>query len=168
MKCMYFLKVLVILMFRTMYNNVKMRSATPAGDKYRDIYIEIEPWETDINGNCLNKSRFPKKVKSGEVVDIQQQINSYLESTRIETILRNMAKQPQQAISFDDSLPSEDLTDLGKNLYEIKEAAALAPKVEAAYKQLQNNVITKNDNFSSDEISALRALIGKKEVIINE
>lgn len=148
--------------FRTMYDNTIPVLPIPNGDKYRKVFKDLEPFEVDEHGECINKSRFVKRVETGEVIDIQAQINSYLDSTRIETILRSMSGN-QEKIIFDPNLPVEDLTDLPKTLGELKQAQQLyETKIAPALKNIEaQQTQVQHQSLNADEIIQLRALLSK-------
>lgn len=152
-------------MFRTMYNNTIGVLVTPSGDKFRKLYRDVEPYETDIHGECINKSRFVRQMETGEVVDIQAEINSYLESTRLETILRSMNRQLQKVV-FDDTLEVADLTDLPATIHELRNAQSLYnDKIAPALKEFEQKQVVQANNSVSltpEEILGLRDVLRER------
>lgn len=152
--------------FRTMYNNNEELPESPAGDKYRYIYDVLEPYQANENGEVINMSKYQKKVKSNRKYDIQEQIDSFKESTELKNILKNMAAQAP-TIYCDENMEVFDATELPRTMGQVKEAQALLAQItpqveelkakyeEAAKQQQANNL----NNLTADEIIKIRSLL---------
>lgn len=157
--------------FRTMYNNELPIPAIPAGERYRMKTKVLQPFEVDAKGNCINRSRFPKTIETGERFDQQAFIDSHLDSTRIQTILRQLGANRENYV-LDDNIPVTDLTALQGSIYDLKSAKELYQnKILPALDNIQKQQLQQQQqqqSLSNDDIVALKALLAKKEVVKDE
>lgn len=98
--------------FNSMYGFGVEKTGQDLSNTKEPVFTEVPPFAYDEEtGEFLNKSSFPKLVKTGEV-DVQEKIQSYLDDVDIYKILEKVALSG-------DMIESSPLTNVSKGLSDV-------------------------------------------------
>lgn len=75
--------------FNYMYGSGVEKTGQDLSRTMEDVFEELPPFAMDAEGNFLNKSSFPKLVKTGQV-NVDERIQSYADDVDIYKILERM------------------------------------------------------------------------------
>lgn len=111
--------------FNSMYGPGVVKTGQDLSNTKEAVYTEVAPFAYDNEtGEFLNKSSFPKLVKTGEV-DVQEQIQSFKDDVDIYKILERVAMsgdtiETSSLVNVRKGLSDIDITNIPNNIHDFE------------------------------------------------